>query len=801
MLFGLDGVEIGIIIVFLTLFGGILSGFPVAFAISGSAVISFIIIAMLDGGGLLIHMAVDPNSAEFAAAVAEGARADAISVFSHPDIPRVAEPLFKGGWEQALNRNVSFVVNRMNERVLAGQSIETLLAVVMFVMMGIVLERSRIADELLTTMAKVFGPLPGGLAVSIVIVGAFLAASTGIVGATVVTMGLLALPTMLKNGYSPELSTGVIAASGTLGQIIPPSIVIVLLGTLAGDLFSAAQEERARDAGCTDALTFLGEPAVVSVGTLFQAALLPGIMLAFLYAAYAFCFALLNPSKAPPVQMDGAGNGEVITRNEALFWFLGAPVLLIVGFVGLTSVNVIGSQGFIVDSYTDSGQTASLRTNVGEQCAASMLELHGQEAWDQALSEQAAIDAAGGVEEARELSEEERNALILEKIDDAAPLGTGLGIFALLVGLALVLARGVAPSANTAPLIAGAGGVLLLLAVDAVLISPITTPGATTVLIAIPLMIIFYGMRYASKLLFANEIIRVVFPPLVLIVAVLGSILGGITNPTPAAALGAGGAILLATYRKLQDQGRSGKMVLWTTAAILVMLIVGTNFDMRLGRENVLAEDYIAFFVAFGSFLFAMFGLLWSCWTLLAGGVLSPVVRETAKVTSMVFTILIGSQLLNLVLISFGGEHYIQEFLKSFQNEWTVFIIVMLVLFVLGFVLDFLEIIYIVIPIVGPVIYGGTFDPKWVTIMIAVNLQTSFLTPAARLCAKRGDNRAEPAELGQSLIEVGDQIVGGLDPDGQAQQVFGNACVRFNRIAMLDKAFDAAQRRGAVEQL
>ena len=104
-------------------------------------------------------------------------------------------------------------------------------------------------------------------------------------------------------------------------------------------------------------------------------------------------------------------------------------------------------------------------------------------------------------------------------------------------------------------------------------------------------------------------------------------------------------------------------------------------------------------------------------------------VRETAKVTSMVFTILIGSQLLNLVVISFGGEHYIQQWLKSFDNELTVFLIVMLVLFVLGFVLDFLEIIYIVIPIVGPVIYGGTFDPKWVTIMIAVNLQTSFLTP------------------------------------------------------------------------
>jgi TRAP-type mannitol/chloroaromatic compound transport system permease large subunit len=139
--------------------------------------------------------------------------------------------------------------------------------------------------------------------VSIVIVGAFLAASTGIVGATVVTMGLLALPTMLRNNYSPELATGVIAASGTLGQIIPPSIVIVLLGTLVGDLYATGQETRAQLAGCSDALTYLGEPAVLSVGTLFQAALLPGIFLAGLYAAYAFGFALVNPSKAPPVEL------------------------------------------------------------------------------------------------------------------------------------------------------------------------------------------------------------------------------------------------------------------------------------------------------------------------------------------------------------------------------------------------------------------------------------------------------------------------------------------------------------------
>lgn len=729
MLFGLDGVEVGIIIVFLSLFAGILSGFPVAFAISGSAVISFAIIAGLDSSGLLIHAGVDTNSAEYAALIAEGVRPDAISVFRFPELPRYEQVLFPQGWEVALDRNVGFMVNRMNERVLAGQSIETLLAVLMFVMMGIVLERSRIADELLTTMAKVFGPLPGGLAVSIVIVGAFLAASTGIVGATVVTMGLLALPTMLKNGYSPELSTGVIAASGTLGQIIPPSIVIVLLGTLAGDLYSAAQEERAQLAGCSDALTYLGEPAVVSVGTLFQAALLPGILLAVLYAGYAFVFALINPSKAPPVQFGDRTGGEVITRNDGFTWFLAVPVGIIALAISLGQVNLVGSQSVVVDSFTAAGQTATLRTNVSDECAVSMQELHGEEAWQKALDEQAAIDAAGGVELARELSPEERIERVAQKVEAAAPIGKGIAVFAVLMALMLSVARGVAPSADPRPLIIGAVGVGLVLLTDILIISPLTTPGQTTLLLAIPVLVAFFGLRAAARLLAGNEMLRVVFPPLVLIVAVLGSILGGITNPTPAAALGAGGAILLAAYRKLHEQGRSGRMVLLTAGAIVVMLLIGVNFDMRLGQEVVLFENRLAYLVAFSAFLFAMFGLLWSCWVLIAGGVLAPVVRETAKVTSMVFTILIGSQLLNLVLISFGGEEYIQQFLRSFDNEWTVFLLVMLVLFLLGFVLDFLEIIYIVIPIVGPVIYGGTFDPKWVTIMIAVNLQTSFLTP------------------------------------------------------------------------
>ena len=657
-----------------------------------------------------------------------GIKYETISVFSYPDLPRLGEPVFPQGWEVALDRNISFVVNRMNERVLAGQSIETLLAVVMFVLMGITLERSKIANDLLTTMARVFGPLPGGLAVSIVVVGAFLAASTGIVGATVVTMGLLALPTMLRNNYSPELATGVIAASGTLGQIIPPSIVIVLLGTLAGDLYSSAQEARASALGCTDALTYLGEPAVVSVGTLFQAALLPGILLALLYALYAFGYALVNPDKAPAVEM-GATNAEPVTRSEAFTWFVGAPVLMIVGTIVLGNLGMVGSQDLRISSFSDIGESATLRTNVGPECQAAMIELHGQERWDMALEQQAAIDAAGGITASERLTEEQLAAAQQAKIDNAAPIGTGIAIIMILLGLIMTTARGVSPSSNPRPLIIGGIGVVVLLLVDILLVSPTTSSGVMVVLMALPFVAVMYGVVYGTKLCARNELIRVVFPPLVLIVAVLGSILGGITNPTPAAALGAGGAIMLAAYRKLKDMDRSPKVIIWSTLAIIVCILVGVNFDLRINQDEVGFENWVGFFVAYGAYLYAIFGLLFSCWILFTSGVLSPIVRETAKVTSMVFTILIGSQLLNLVVISFGGEHYIQQFLRSFDNEVQVFLLVMLVLFVLGFVLDFLEIIYIVVPIVGPVIYGGTFDPKWVTIMIAVNLQTSFLTP------------------------------------------------------------------------
>ena len=725
---GIDGVLLALVITFIILFGSILSGFPVAFAIGGAGVLSFVVVALLDSAGLLTHSLVDVTSPEYRDLVNSGVSRLAISKFSYPDLPRIIEPVFSQGWERAVDRTLSFVVNRINERVIAGQSIETLLAILMFVLMGITLERSNIANDLLTSMARVFGGLPGGLAVSVVVVGAFLAASTGIVGATVVTMGLLSLPTMLRNGYSPKLATGVISASGTLGQIIPPSIVIIILGTLAGDLYSTAQEERARSVGCTDALTYLGEPAVVSVGTLFQAALLPGIMLALLYAFYAFGYAIFQPESAPAVPSAGHTDSRTNRRNILVF-AAGVPAVVAGAFLLMQQTNIVGSQDVNIDSYSDIGITASLRTNVDEQCKRSMIELHGQEAWNQAVSEAEAIAAQGGVEASEKLTEGELAAALQTKLAAAAPIGFGIGGFAFAVMLMISLGRSADIGLSQRHMAVGMAGALLSMLVDLWLVTPLTSPMLTVIMMLIPWALIYYGIKPVVAALARVELLRVVFPPLVLIIAVLGSILGGITNPTPAAGLGAAGALMLAAFRKLTDDQKSTKVILQASYAVVICILMGVNFDLRISTEQVSPETWIAFLFAYGMYLYALFGLLMACLVLYQGDVLRPVVRETSKVTSMVFTILIGSQVLNLVVISYGGEHYIQQYLRSFDNEITIFLIVMVLLFVLGFVLDFLEIIYIVVPIVGPVIYGGTFDPAWVTIMIAINLQTSFLTP------------------------------------------------------------------------
>jgi tripartite ATP-independent transporter DctM subunit len=327
----------------------------------------------------------------------------------------------------------------------------TLLAVPLFVFMGVMLERSGLAEELLDTMGILFGRIRGGLAVSVVVVGALMGASTGIVGATVVTMGLLAVPTMLKRGYQNELATGTVSASGTLGQIIPPSIVLVLIGDIVG----------------------------VPVGDLFMGAVFPGLVLVGLYIVYIMTIAFVKPEWAPAIP------------------------------------------------------------------------------------------------------QHERDEL---------------------------------------------SGMVLL-----------------------------------------KCVMRALFPPLFLMLAVLGSIFAGIASPTEAAAVGAVGATFLT--------------------------IINKRFSFQILNDVMLA---------------------------------------TMELTCMVFIILVGAAAFGLVFRGMGGDALVREFLGAIaesHGKWFVLFIVMGLIFVIGFFLDFIEITFIHVPVLAPIMIEFGFDPVWFCILIAVNLQTSFMTP------------------------------------------------------------------------
>ncbi|MDM1707601.1 TRAP transporter large permease [Thiopseudomonas alkaliphila] len=339
---------------------------------------------------------------------------------------------------------------------------QTLLAVPLFVFMGVMLEKSRVAEDLLESMSRLFGTLRGGLAISVCVVGALLAASTGVVGATVVTLGLLALPTMLRRGYDPAVATGTLAATGTLGQIIPPSIILVLLGDVLGNAYQQAQTNMG-----------IFSPKTVSVGDLFIGSLIPGFLLVALYILYLIGVAIFQPKKLPALSQEELGR---------LDW---------------------------------------------------------------------------------------------------------------------------------------------------------------------------------------GKLFKALLPPLVLMVAVLGSILAGVATPTEAASVGAIGAILLALAKR------------------------------RLSLERI-----------------------------------KEVCFSTAEISAMVFLILIGASLFSLVFRGFGGEDIIHDIFNSLPGGVLgAFFLVMLVIFLLGFILDFIEITFVVIPIVGPVLLGMGLDPVWLGVMIAMNLQTSFLTP------------------------------------------------------------------------
>lgn len=425
------------------------------------------------------------------------------------------------------------------QQIFAIMTSKILVAVPPFIFMGVMLERSRIAEELLENMGRVFGSKPGGLLFSVTIVGVLLAASTGIVGATVVTMGLLSLPTMMRHNYDRPLALGTIAASGTLGQIIPPSIVLILLGDQLSNAYSAANTAMGNFAAET-----------VSVNDLFAGAMLPGLLLVGLYLCYQFAVTRRRPEAAPAISPEALG------EIEGPLW---------------------------------------------------------------------------------------------------------------------------------------------------------------------------------------KHVLGILIAPLLLIIAVLGSILMGLASPSEVASIGAVGATLLAA-RRFQP-GLSRWMML-TAAAFFALVFISSVFTLRIDRTDTTTADIIAFAIAVllvAGLVAGLFYAIRECYRTRdeAGRrILIEVMRSTLEISTMVFVILIGASLFSLMFIGLRGDEVVSDFLRELPGgTLTAVLIVMLVMFIMGFFLDFLEIIFITVPIVGPILLqmevapGVLMSPVWLGIMMAINLQTSFLTP------------------------------------------------------------------------
>ena len=530
------------------------------------------------------------------------------------------------------------------QRIFAVMVNEVLIAVPLFVFMGVVLERAKIAEELLDNMGRLFGPMRGGLTVSVSVVGALLAASTGIVGATVITMGLLSLPTMLRRGYDPALACGSICAAGTLGQIIPPSIILVLLGDQLAVAYQNAQFKMG-----------IFSPDTVSVPDLFAGGVFPGLVLVSLYIVYQITIGWLYPKTSPSIPDDSGG----APRPETAGFLRYGVMALVLGCVAAAA-------------FTALAVWQNLAILLGGALLIWGLALNPARWWPAAIG---VVFLAAGT-------------LFVNDI-----------LSGLFPGKTLSLTS---PQVFMTGLIA-LGGVLY-----GILSNPLRDP-------------------------FWHRMMHALFAPIILIVAVLGSILGGLASPTEAAAVGCLGAIWMAGYRLDEANGR---WILRAGLAFILLLFITSFFDLRVGRTKVAGYEVVVSVVALALFVVVIYGTLVALARVFKVRIIHSVVRSTMEISVLVFVILIGASLFSLAFRGLGGDAMIEHVLNSLPGGAVgALIVVMAVMFVMGFFLDFLEIMFIVVPIVAPVLLqmkmpdGQLMDPIWLGLMIAINLQTSFLTP------------------------------------------------------------------------
>ncbi|SEO64075.1 TRAP transporter, DctM subunit [Salinihabitans flavidus] len=414
------------------------------------------------------------------------------------------------------------LLGALGQRVFGLISNQVLIAIPLFVLMGAVLEKSRIAEELLSTMGRLFGGLRGGLGISVVLVGTLLAASTGIVGATVVAMGMIALPAMLRAGYDARVASGIVCTAGTLGQIIPPSTLLIILADVMSNAYQQAQYEQGKFSVET-----------LSVGQFFAAALMPGLMLVGLYLVYILLRGLIRPQDMPPAS-------DMAARPDMA------------------------------------------------------------------------------------------------------------------------------------------------------------------------------------------EVFRAIVPPVLLIFAVLGAILGGVATPTEAASVGAVGAMLMAGHRI----GVNPRIIVTGAVALIVLGVAAGAFPVRLQRSDLSPAAYAAGAAYIALALIGLVAVALALRGMLRERVIHEALNSTLTMTAMIFATILAAGIFSLVFIGLGGEERVAAILSQLPGGATgALVFSMIFIFILGFFLDFVEISVIVLPLVTPTLIVMGHDPIWLGVLIAINLQTSFLTP------------------------------------------------------------------------
>lgn len=477
------------------------------------------------------------------------------------------------------------------ERVYGVMNNDTLLAIPFFTFMGLILERSGMAEDLLDTIGQLFGAVRGGLAYAVIFVGALLAATTGVVAASVISMGLISLPIMLRYGYDRRVASGVIAASGTLAQIIPPSLVLIVMADQLGR----------------------------SVGDMYEGAFIPGLVLAGLYAVYVFLVTLVFPKSVPGLPAEAQKISEDPTRflQQSLFAAIGL-------FAAYALIPVVGQIVF------------SLYDGIASQTSLPPLD----PAWEETLLRILQVLAF---------------IAFLYRLIRTGPAAFGANARLNLLGLAAIASVVAVFIMMRTGVKAGADFVVLTMFFG--------------IMFAFSVAVLNWvcdrtlGFRFLSRM--AEQVTFVMVPPLFLIFLVLGTIFIGVATPTEGGAMGATGALILATIK--------GRL----------------RWD--LVRQAVQATAKLSAFVVF----------------ILIG----------ARVFSLTFYGVDGHRWVENLLVSLpGGQIGFLVFVNAF-------------VFVLAFFLDFFEMAFIVIPLLGPAAEKLGIDLIWFGVMLGVNIQTSFMHP------------------------------------------------------------------------